>query len=116
VLQLRCYAIPARAEGVRQDLAALDGVRHVVVGGVTSGGMTELTGEIDSRAADVVLAVLRRHDLAADDVTLWRATSVQPLGWRLPAARIAAVAESAPTTRWRDEPNRANTAIGIKMV
>ena len=31
-------------------------------------------------------------------------------------ARIAAVAESAPTTRWREDPNRANTVIGIRMV
>ena len=33
-----------------------------------------------------------------------------------PAARIAAVAESAPTTRCRDELNSANTAIGNTMV
>ena len=33
-----------------------------------------------------------------------------------PAAMIAAVAESAPTTRWRDDPKHAKTAIGIKMV
>jgi len=29
---------------------------------------------------------------------------------------IAAVAESAPTTRWRDEPRIAKTEIGIKIV
>ncbi len=29
---------------------------------------------------------------------------------------IAAVAESAPTTRWREEPSRANTAIGMRIV
>ena len=33
-----------------------------------------------------------------------------------PAARIAAVAESAPTTRCRDEPNTANRAMGIRIV
>src|SRR6478752_3125975 len=33
-----------------------------------------------------------------------------------PAARIAADAESAPTTRWRDEPNTANTASGSRIV
>ena len=33
-----------------------------------------------------------------------------------PAARIAAVAESAPTTRCREEPNSANRAIGIRIV
>ncbi len=34
----------------------------------------------------------------------------------MPVAMIAAVAESAPTTRWRDEPNRANTATGRRIV
>ncbi len=33
-----------------------------------------------------------------------------------PAAMIAAVAESAPTTRWREDPSRANTAIGMRIV
>ena len=32
------------------------------------------------------------------------------------AAMIAAVAESAPTTRWRDDPKMANTAMGIRRV
>ena len=32
------------------------------------------------------------------------------------AARIAAVAESAPTTRWREDPRTANTAIGRRIV
>ncbi len=33
-----------------------------------------------------------------------------------PAAMIAAVAESAPTTRWREDPRTANTAIGSRIV
>src|SRR5215471_8827607 len=33
-----------------------------------------------------------------------------------PAARIAAVAESPPTTRWRDEPRIAKAAIGRRIV
>jgi len=82
VLQLRAYAPPERADGIGKRLAALSGVRHLVVGGRTAGGMVELTGEIDAVAADVVLEVLRECDLAADDVVLWRASSVRPLGWR----------------------------------
>jgi len=35
---------------------------------------------------------------------------------RRAAAMITAVAESAPTTRWRDEPNSANTEIGRRIV
>ena len=33
-----------------------------------------------------------------------------------PANMMAAVAESAPTTRWRDEPRTANTARGMRIV
>ena len=33
-----------------------------------------------------------------------------------PAAITTAVAESAPTTRWRDEPKTANTSIGSRIV
>ncbi len=33
-----------------------------------------------------------------------------------PAAMMAAVAESAPTTRCREDPSSANTAIGIRIV
>ena len=34
----------------------------------------------------------------------------------MPANMIAAVAESAPTTRCFDEPNSANAAIGMRIV
>jgi uncharacterized hydrophobic protein (TIGR00271 family) len=43
--------------------------------------MVQVTGEIDPEIADLVLDVLRDFDLADDDVSLWRAASVQPLGW-----------------------------------
>jgi uncharacterized hydrophobic protein (TIGR00271 family) len=82
VLQLRAYTPPEVADTVGHRLAALAGVRHLVVGGRTAGGMVELTAEIEASAAEVVLEVLRECDLPADDVTLWKATSVQPLGWR----------------------------------
>jgi uncharacterized hydrophobic protein (TIGR00271 family) len=89
VLQLRAYVPPEQADTVGGRLAAVLGVRHLVVGGRTSGGMVELTGEVETSAADLVLDVLREYDLAADDVTLWRATGVQPLGWRRRRGRIA---------------------------
>ncbi len=63
-------------------LAPLPGVRHLVIGGRTLGGMTELTGDIDAEAADGVLAVLREYELGAEDVSLSRSSGVEPLGWR----------------------------------
>jgi uncharacterized hydrophobic protein (TIGR00271 family) len=88
VLQLRAYARPEQVDALAARLGGLAGVRHLVAGGRTSGGMTQLTGEVDSVAADDVLDVLKTFDLAADDVTLWRVPSVQPLGWRRRRGRM----------------------------
>jgi uncharacterized hydrophobic protein (TIGR00271 family) len=65
--------------------------------------MVQLTGELDASSADAVLELLRKHDLAADDVTLWRASSVQPLGWR---RRRAAAGQEA--TVWAEVLGRAH--------
>jgi uncharacterized hydrophobic protein (TIGR00271 family) len=53
-----------------------------MVGGQTAGGMIQVSGELDSGVADVVLALLHESDLAADDVVLWRTASIVPLEWR----------------------------------
>jgi uncharacterized membrane protein len=53
-----------------------------MVGGRTSGGMIQVSGEIDSGVADEVLELLHECDLAADDVVLWRTASIVPLEWR----------------------------------
>jgi uncharacterized hydrophobic protein (TIGR00271 family) len=117
VLQLRAYAPPDQADVVGQRLAAITGVRHVVIGLHTAGGMVELTGEVDTTVADLVVDVLRDCDLPADDVTLWRATSVQPLGWRRrtgKAPRDTAVWTEV-TGRARDS-SRPALAYGLYMI
>ena len=82
MLQLRAYVPPEAAESVQQQLAAVAGVRHVMVGGRTAGNLTQITGELDVEVADDVLELLRERDLAADDFVLWRTSSIEPLGWR----------------------------------
>ena len=82
MLQLRAYVPPEGAESVQQQLAAVAGVRHVIVGGRTAGNLTQITGELDVDVADDVLELLRERDLAADDFVLWRTSSIEPLGWR----------------------------------
>ena len=67
---------------VQERLAAVAGVRHVLLGGRTAGNLTQLTGELDVDVADDVLDLLRHWGLNADDVVLWRTTSIEPLGWR----------------------------------
>jgi uncharacterized hydrophobic protein (TIGR00271 family) len=75
------YTTPDGADALGARLSSVPGVRHVIVAGHTVGGMVALSGEVDSIAADGVIEVLREAGLAADDVMLWRATTVQPLGW-----------------------------------
>ncbi len=94
MLRLRVYAPPAVAETVGARLGPLEGVRHLVVGGRTFGGMIELSGDIDAEAADAVLEVLREFNLGSEDVTLWRSPSVQPLGWRRRKGRAGGNAEA----------------------
>ena len=68
--------------------------------------------EPDHAGDDQEGAAIERHDAGQRDV-LRRPGRRRPAR---PAAMIAAGAESAPTTRWRDEPRNANTAIGIRIV
>jgi uncharacterized hydrophobic protein (TIGR00271 family) len=82
MIQLRAYVPPERAASVGWRLAALEGVRHVMVGGQTAGGMVRVSGELDSGVADEVLELLHECDLAADDVVLWRTAGIVPLEWR----------------------------------
>lgn len=82
MLRLRAYAPPEHAGALGARLAPLPGVRHVMIGRQTFGGMTELTGDIDAEAADGVLELLRQYDLGADDVSLSRSSDVELLGWR----------------------------------
>jgi uncharacterized hydrophobic protein (TIGR00271 family) len=81
MLRLSVYAPPDRAAAVGVRLGPLPGVRHLVIGNQTFGGMVEVSGDIDAESADAVLEILREFQLGAEDVTLWRASSVQPLGW-----------------------------------
>jgi hypothetical protein len=80
VLQLRAYAWPDQAPVVGRQLAGIQGVRHVVMGGSTDGGMVQITAELPTDVADAVLDVLRACDVAADDVILWRTSTIPPLG------------------------------------
>jgi uncharacterized hydrophobic protein (TIGR00271 family) len=82
VLQLRAFATPEQVAAAGARLPDVVGVRHLTVGGSTVEGATVLTGEVAPDAADNVLNVLHDLGFGPDDVTLWRATSIQPLAWR----------------------------------
>lgn len=82
MLQLRAYASPERADMVGRRLAAIPGVRHVIIGARTEGNLVQLSGELDAGAAEVVLDVLGESELGPDDIVLWRsAENISPIGW-----------------------------------
>jgi uncharacterized hydrophobic protein (TIGR00271 family) len=93
VLQLRAFASPERVAAAGEQLHVLDGVRHVLIGRNTVDGAAMLTGDVEPESADGVLDVLRESGFASEDVTLWRATSIQPLTMhhRVDAGQDAAV-------------------------
>jgi uncharacterized hydrophobic protein (TIGR00271 family) len=82
VLQLRAYASSERAGTVVRRLADQSGVHHVVAGSSTVQGLVQITAELQPDVADLVLDVLRGCELPAEDVTLWRANTIRPLGRR----------------------------------
>ncbi len=84
---------------------AVAGVRHVVIGGRTAGGMVQVMGEVDADVADLVLDVLRGCGLAPDDVVLWRATTIEPRGW---GRRRRHPATGRDTTVWAEITGRAS--------
>jgi uncharacterized hydrophobic protein (TIGR00271 family) len=79
VLQLRAFASPERVASAAERLRLLDGVRHVSIGRNTVDGAAMLTGDVEPASADGVLTILRDVGFVSEDVTLWRATSIQPL-------------------------------------
>jgi uncharacterized hydrophobic protein (TIGR00271 family) len=104
VLQLRAYASSQTADMVVHRLAEIPGVRHVVSGARTGGGMVEITAEVSTDVADAVLDVARECRLAAEDVILCRTDAIQPLGWR----RIGDTA-GGNSTVWAEVIGRAAT-------
>ena len=82
MLQLRAFASPERVAAAGDRLGAVDGVRHVTIGRNTVDGTAVLTGDVAPDVVDVVLNVLHELEFGPDDVTLSRATTIQPLAWR----------------------------------
>jgi uncharacterized hydrophobic protein (TIGR00271 family) len=103
MLQLRAFAPADRAASIGARLADVDGVRHVIVGGRTTADMVQLTSEVDDDAADDVLSLLGRCDIAAADVILWRTARIRPLGWRRGATALGHVG-----TVWAEVTGRAS--------
>ncbi len=79
MLQLRAFATPERVASAGEQLRVIKGVRHVLIGRNTVDGAAMITGDVEPEAADGVLNILRDLGFDPGDVTLWRATSIQPL-------------------------------------
>jgi Domain of unknown function (DUF389) len=110
VLQLRAYASSERAGDVVQRLADQPGVHHVVAGNFTVQGLVQITAELQPDVADLVLDVLRGCELPAEDVTLWRANTIRPLG------RRAHSADGHESTVWAEVTGRAGEHAQLALL
>jgi Domain of unknown function (DUF389) len=111
VLQLRAYANSERAGDVVQRLADQPGVHHVVAGTFTVQGLVQITAELQPDVADLVLDVLRGCELPAEDVTLWRANTIRPLGRRAHGRD-----DGHESTVWAEVTGRAGENAQIALV
>jgi uncharacterized hydrophobic protein (TIGR00271 family) len=111
VLQLRAYANSERAGDVVQRLAGQPGVHHVVAGSSTVQGLVQITAELQPDVADLVLDVLRGCDLPAEDVTLWRANTIRPLG-----RRSHGLHDGHESTVWAEVSGRAGEHAQLALI
>jgi uncharacterized hydrophobic protein (TIGR00271 family) len=111
VLQLRAYANPARAGAVVRGLADQAGVHHVVAGSSTVQGLVQITAELQPDVADLVLDVLRGYELPAEDVTLWRANTIRPMGRRFRTGD-----EGHESTVWAEVAGRAGEHAQLALL
>jgi uncharacterized hydrophobic protein (TIGR00271 family) len=81
VLRLDCFVPPDLLDASRDELAGVEGVRHVWIGSASSDDVVLLSAEIDVAAADDAIDRLGSLGIASDDLTLWRVPGIQPLGW-----------------------------------
>ena len=110
MLQLRAYANSERAGDVVRRLAGQPGVHHVVSGSYTVHGLVQITAELQPDVADLVLDLLRGCELPAEDVTLWRANTIRPMGRRRSAE------ESHESTVWAEVSGRAGEHAQIALI
>src|SRR4051812_5475660 len=73
---------------VREELAALPGVRHVVRSGDAGGGDVLVTADLGSDAADPALGLLHALGLGEDRIELLRLESIAPRTARRPMAGV----------------------------
>jgi uncharacterized hydrophobic protein (TIGR00271 family) len=81
VLRLDCFVPPDLLDASRDELAGVEGVRHVWIGSASSDDVVLLSAEIDVAAADDAIDRLGSLGIASDDLTIWRVPGIQPLGW-----------------------------------
>jgi len=88
-LRISAYVAPDQALELAARLEAIPGVRHVVTGGRTSTGLSEITGDVEQGgAAPLVIDVMREFQLGEEDVTWWRTSTAGVLRRSNSGARL----------------------------
>jgi uncharacterized hydrophobic protein (TIGR00271 family) len=92
-------------------LAGQPGVHHVVAGSSTAEGLVQITAELQPDVADLVLDLLRGYELPAEDVTLWRANTIRPMG-----RRRRSTDDDHEATVWAEVTGRAGENAQIALI
>jgi uncharacterized hydrophobic protein (TIGR00271 family) len=82
VLHLIAFVRPELTDEIREGLEGIPGVRHLIIGGLTTEGLVNLTAQMEPRSADQAIDLLARLDVDADNVSFLRLPVLQPLGWK----------------------------------
>ena len=109
MLHMTTFVRPESTTTICDGLTLFPGVRHVMLGSVTSEGLVNITAQVDPISADDVLDLLARHDVDAGDVAFVRLPALQP------RMRQPAGASDADARVWAEVVGRAwgNSRLGL---
>ncbi len=112
MFHLRAYIGSGRVDDVVSALRARDGVRHVVLSGVTADtGATLVTAEVDAEAADAALDDLTGLGVTAEDLSIARVEVDRPLS---PAGEALQTEETSDALVWTEVADEAIENVGLR--
>jgi len=112
VFHLRAYVRPDLVDEVIGALRDRDGVRHVVLSGMTADtGATLVTAELEAEAADDAVADLTARGVAARDLSIARVEVTRPLG---PDGAALQEADTSDTLVWTEVTDEAIENVGLR--
>jgi uncharacterized hydrophobic protein (TIGR00271 family) len=113
MIHLSAFVPQDRAAELCRNLAATNGVAHVIAGATTEDGLVSVVAQMEADAAEEVIAALGALGLPWKDVTFWRVPSIHPLG-----SQLGRPVAEPDTQVWAEVVSRAddNSQIAVSYV